>query len=195
MKSWNVLRQEVFSPLSQYFVELPLAAITASNLLGYLCLYQLCTSGFWDFLPFFLVDLLKLHHVGWERRWTEIFKSFHRFSMGFKSGLWLGHSKDFHILVLKPFQCCFGFMLGVIVLLEHKSSLQFKVFCTLKQVLLKDLPHSSSWQSSFKCPFAISEAPVRQFIVGCGNQIQTRQLQINWASSPLYLTSETNNKI
>ena len=29
------------------------------------CLYQLCTSGFGDFLPFFLADLLKLCHVGW----------------------------------------------------------------------------------------------------------------------------------
>ena len=33
-----------------------------------------------------------------------------------------GPLKDFHILVLKPFQCCFGCMLRVIVLLEHKSS-------------------------------------------------------------------------
>ena len=57
----------------------------------------------------------------------------------FKSGLWLGHA-DFHVLVLKSFQCCFGCMLGVIVLLERKSSPQFNVFCTLKQVLHKDLP-------------------------------------------------------
>ena len=51
-----------------------------------------------------------------------------------------GPLKDFHILVLKPFQCCFGCMLGVIVLLEHKYSLQYKIFCTLKQVFIKDLP-------------------------------------------------------
>ena len=51
-----------------------------------------------------------------------------------------GPLKDFHILVLKPFQCCFGSMLGVIVLLERKSLPRSKVFCTLKQVILKDLP-------------------------------------------------------
>ena len=91
--------------------------------------------------------------VGWERRWTVIFKSFHRFSMGFKS--LAGTLKDFHILVLNPFQCCFGYMLGVIVLLEQKSSPQFKVFCILKQVLLMDLPvlHSiHCYLYSYKSP-------------------------------------------
>jgi len=52
--------------------------------------------------------------------------------MGFKSGL--SHS------CLNPFQCCFCCKLGVIVLLERKSSPQSRIFCTLKQVLLKDLP-------------------------------------------------------
>ena len=33
-----------------------------------------------------------------ECRWTAIFKSFHRFSMGFMSGLWLGHSRTFTFL-------------------------------------------------------------------------------------------------
>ena len=76
--------------------------------------------------------------------------------MGFKSGIKLFHLLDsglnlehcfepntpnnFHIFVLKQFQHCFGFMLGVIVLLEHQSSPQSKVVCTLKQVLIKDLP-------------------------------------------------------
>ena len=36
--------------------------------------------------------------------------------------------KYFHVLVLKLFQCCFRCMLGVIVLLERKSSQQPKVF-------------------------------------------------------------------
>ena len=31
-------------------------------------------------------------------RWTAIFKSFHGFSMGLKSGLWLGHSRIFTFL-------------------------------------------------------------------------------------------------
>ena len=60
--------------------------------------------------------------------------------MGFKSRFWMGPLKDFHVLVLKPFLCFFGCMLGVIVLLEYKSSPQSKVFFTLKQVLLKHFP-------------------------------------------------------
>ena len=64
--------------------------------------------------------------------------------------------KDFHILVLKPFQCYFGCMLGVIVLLECKSSLQFKVFYTLKQVLLKDL----LYLASFIVPSILTSLPV-----------------------------------
>ena len=32
---------------------------------SWVCLYQLCTSGFGDFLPFFLANLLKLSQVRW----------------------------------------------------------------------------------------------------------------------------------
>uniref|UniRef100_UPI00358E782F solute carrier family 12 member 2-like n=1 Tax=Myxine glutinosa TaxID=7769 RepID=UPI00358E782F len=44
--------------------------------------------------------------------------------------------------------CCFGCMLEVIVLLKHKSSPHPKVVCTLKQVLIKDLPIFGSIQCS-----------------------------------------------
>ena len=67
-----------------------------------------------------------------------------------------GPLKDFHILVLKPFQCYFGCMLGVIVLLECKSSLQSKVFCTLKQVLPKDLLYFAP----FIVPSILTSLPV-----------------------------------
>ena len=60
--------------------------------------------------------------------------------------------KDYQVLVLKPFQCCFGCIFGDIVLLECKSSLPSKVFCTLKQVLLKDLPVFGSTRCSI-CPY------------------------------------------
>ncbi len=45
---------------------------------------------------------------------TALFRSPHRFSIGFRSGLWLGHSKTYHLLV-KPFfvdlDVCFGLLL------------------------------------------------------------------------------------
>ena len=55
------------------------------------CLYQLCTSREWHFCPFFFVKFLKLCQIG-ELLGTAIFKSCHRFSIGFRSGFWLGHS-------------------------------------------------------------------------------------------------------
>ena len=84
-------------PPSQYFVEAPLAAIAASSLLGHVCIsfrhldlgifchssVQICSSS------------IKFDE---KRRWPAIFKSFHRFSMGFKSWLWLGHSRTFTLL-------------------------------------------------------------------------------------------------
>ena len=71
--------------------------ITASHLLGYLCIifahldlgifshssFQLCSSSV---------------NLDGERRWTAIFKSFYRFPMGFESGLWLGRSRTFTLL-------------------------------------------------------------------------------------------------
>ena len=47
-----------------------------------------------DFCPVFKAKLLKLKFDGF--RWcTAIFKSYHRFSIGLRSGIWLGHSKTF----------------------------------------------------------------------------------------------------
>ena len=96
LKSWNVLPQEVFNS------ETILCRSAFGRDFGFesswVCLYRLCTSGFGDFLPFFLADLLKLCQLDGECHWTAIFKSFHRFSMGFKSELWLGHSRTFTFL-------------------------------------------------------------------------------------------------
>ncbi len=52
-------------------------------------------KSFPEFIPFFFAGPLKLYQVGWERRWTAIFRSLQRCSIGFKSGLWLGHSRTF----------------------------------------------------------------------------------------------------
>ena len=60
--------------------------------------YKLGIPVFGEFLPFFSVDSLKLCQVGWECRCTAIFRSFQRCSIGFKSGLLLGHSRTFRDL-------------------------------------------------------------------------------------------------
>ena len=104
-----------------------------------ICLDQLCTSGFGDFLPFFVGDLLKLCQVGWGVSVNINLQGFPQILNGIQVWDLAGSLKGFNILALKLFQCCFGCVLGVIVMLEHKSSLQSKIFCTLKQVLLKDL--------------------------------------------------------
>lgn len=53
--------------------------------------HKLCTPVYGQFIPLFLKSPLKLCRVG--SVWTAIFRSLHRRSMGFKSGLWLGHSR------------------------------------------------------------------------------------------------------
>ena len=101
---------------------------------------SVCTSGFGEFLPLFLAYLLKICKVGWGASVNSNLQVFQQILNGIQVWALARPLKDFHILVLKPFQCCPGCMLGVIVLLEHKSSLQSEVFCFLQQVLLKDLP-------------------------------------------------------
>ena len=103
-------------------------------------MYLLSTPGFGDFVPFFLADLLKLGRVGWGVSVNSNLQVFPQILNGIQVWALAGPLKDFHILVVKIFQCCFGCMLGVIVLLERRSSPQSTVFCTLKQVLLKNLP-------------------------------------------------------
>ena len=90
----------------------------------------------WGVCRFFLADLLKLCQVGWGVSVNSNLQVFPQILNEIQVWALAGPIKDFHILVLKPFQCCFGCMLGAIVLLEQQS----KVSCCLKQVLLKDFP-------------------------------------------------------
>ena len=154
MKSWNV---QVF--LHTVNIQLPESILCRSTFgsdysfesFG-VCRCHLCTSGFGDFLPFFLAHLLKLHQVGWGASVNSDLKVFPQILNGIQVWALAEPLKDFHILVLKLFQCCFGFMLGFIVLLQVKCLPQSQVFCTLKQVLLKDLPVFSSSHCSL-CPY------------------------------------------
>ena len=116
---------------------------------SWVCLHQLCTSEFGDFPPFFLANLLKLCFVRWGASVNSNLQVFLQILNGIQDWALAGPLKDFHVLVLKPFQCCFGCMLGDIVLLECKLS---KVFCTLKHVLLKELPvFGSTHCSRYPC--------------------------------------------
>ena len=137
MKSWKVVCLSIQPPVS----------ILCKNTFSsdycfessWVRLHQLYTSAFGDFLPFFLPDLLKLHQVGWGASINSNLEVFPPIFNGNQVWALAGPLKDFHVLVLKPFQCWFGFVPGIIVLLERKSSPRSQVFCTLKQVL-KDLP-------------------------------------------------------
>ena len=107
---------------------------------SWVCLDQLCTSGFGDFLQLFLADLLKLCQVGWGASVNSNLQVFPRILNGIQVWALAGPLKDFHILVLQPFQCCFAVCLGSLSCGNTNPSPQSKVFCTPKQVLLKDLP-------------------------------------------------------
>ena len=95
---------------------------------SWVCLYQLYTSGFGHFLPFFLAYLLKLCEVGWVASMNSNLEVFPQIPNGIQVWALVGPLIGFHILVLKPLQCCFGCMVGVIVLLERKSSPRIRSF-------------------------------------------------------------------
>ena len=79
------------APLCQYFVEPPFAAITAASLSEYVStsFAHLETE---IFAHSSLQNSSSSARLDGECLWTAIFKSCHRCSMGFRSGLWLGHS-------------------------------------------------------------------------------------------------------
>ena len=88
---------------------------------------------------------------------TAIFRSLQRCSIGFKSGLWLGHSRTFRYFSL-PLLHRLGCVLRVVVLLDGKPSPQSEVLRTLEQIYqgsLYALLHSSlprSWLISQSLP-------------------------------------------
>ena len=61
-----------------------------------------------------------------------------RCSLGFKSGLWLGHSRTFRV-VPRPLLCYLGCVLRVVVLLDDEPSPQSEVQSALEQVFIKDV--------------------------------------------------------
>ncbi len=80
-----------FSPYGQYFVEPPFAAITAASLLGYVFISFAHTETE-IFAHSSLQNSSSSVRLDGHCLWTAIFKSCHRFSIGFRFGLWLGYS-------------------------------------------------------------------------------------------------------
>ena len=79
------------APQSWYFVEPPFAAITAASPLRYV-------SNSFAHVETAIFAYSSLQTISCSVRldgecpWTAIFTSRHRFSIGFRSGLWMGHS-------------------------------------------------------------------------------------------------------
>lgn len=113
-----------------------LVAITTSRLLG--CdLTSYAHLEFGDFPAIFYTDPLKLHQVGWACRWIAIFRSLQRCSIGFKSGLWLGHSRTF--VELSQSQSGIVFALLRVIVLLGCVPVQSEVRNVLEQVFIKDM--------------------------------------------------------
>ena len=72
--------------------------------------------------------------------WATLFKSFSWFSMGFKSGLWLGHTRTFTFMFWSHSRIALAVCLESVSCWNVKSSHQSKVICILKQLLIKNLP-------------------------------------------------------
>ena len=128
---------------------------------SWVCLHQLCTSGFGDFLPFFVADLLKLCQVGWGVSVnSNLWQSFHRFSVGFKSGLLLGHSRTFTFLFRShssvALAVCFGSLSCWNVNLRH-SLRSFALFSSRICLYLAPLI----------IPFIFASVTVRVSIPNC----------------------------
>ena len=109
---------------------------------SWVCLYQIFATGFGEFLPFFLTDFLKLCQVGSRASVNSNLQVFPQIVNVIQVWALAGPLKDFHVLVLKPFQCRFAVLWSVTL---HHSPRSF----ALKQVLLKDLPVFGSIHCSF----------------------------------------------
>ena len=105
---WQRLQLRVFLGMSISFAHLDLGIFFHSSL-------HICSSS------------IKLDG---ERRWTAILKSFHRFSMGFKSALLLGHSRTYTFLFWSHSS------VALAVCLESWSCWNINLHCSLRSFVL-----------------------------------------------------------
>ena len=99
------------SPQCQYFVKASFCRITATSILRYVSrsLAHLATGNFAHSSRQNCSSSFKLDGFHW---CTAIFKSYPRFSVGLRSGIWLDHSKIFKMFPLKPLEWCLAVCLG-----------------------------------------------------------------------------------
>ena len=121
---------EVFRPFTQYFVEAPLASITASSLLGYdaTLLAHLYLGSF----PHSSLQILS-SSISLEGSVTaQLFSGLSRVIDVVQVWALAGPLKDIQRLVPKPLLRCLGCVLRVVVLLEGELSPQSEVLITLE---------------------------------------------------------------
>ncbi len=98
------------------------------------------------------------------RAWTAFLRSCHSISIGFRSGLWLGHSKSLHFVFLQPFRGGFAGVFWIIVLLQNPSSLQLAVTNRWPDIVLQDFLvdsriHGSIYHSKSSRSWSSKTAP------------------------------------
>ncbi len=98
------------------------------------------------------------------RAWTAFLRSCHSISIGFRSGLWLGHSKVFILFFYQPFRGWFAGVFWIIVLLQNPSSLQLEVTNRWPDIVLQDFLvdsriHGSIYHSKSSRSWSSKTAP------------------------------------
>ena len=132
------------STLWEHFVEALLAVITALSLLGYVCIsfVHLDLGIFPHYSLHICSSSVKLDG---ECRWKAIFKSFHRFLMGFKWGLWLSHSRTFTFLFWSNSSVALAVCLGSLSCCNvnlHHSLKSFALWSRFSSICLYLAPFS-----------------------------------------------------
>ena len=119
----------LFRPFNQYFVEAPLTVITASSLLGYdaTSLAHLYLGSF----SHSSLQILSSCQVGWGVLQHYCFQVSPEMFDRVQVQALAGPLKDIQRLVPKPFLCCLGYVLRVVVLLEGEPLPQSEVLSAL----------------------------------------------------------------
>ncbi len=99
-----------------------------------------------------------------KRWWTAIFRSLQRCSIGFKSGLWLGHSRTVTELLWSHSFVILAVCLGSLSCWKVKPSAQSEVLSTLEKVFVQDIPvlgriHLSLDCNQSSCPCSWKNTP------------------------------------
>ncbi len=126
--------------LCSVLVEAPFWFNTAMSLFGkdatsfsHLDLGILCHSS----LQILLSSSVRLDGKRW---WTAIFRSLQRCSIGFKSGLWLGHSRTVTELLWSHSFVILAVCLGSLSCWKVKPSASLRSWATLEKVFVQDIP-------------------------------------------------------